>query len=168
MDKKDQWQQARSKDRFEAGTLVAFSSQVSKGSWRPSFIRILFIRVSLIRETKLRRHIRRLRVLALAANMNWWKVWLGDYYFRRRDCALLCTDLYRETMTTNVYVLHIIWESMESNLKKGAIDILSLPCIYCMSKQACMFSALSILFCIFLSIHWTTVYNDFHRGIPQL
>lgn len=149
MDKKDQWQQARSKDSCEAGTLVAFSSQVSKGSRRPSFIRILFIRVRLIRETKLRRHIRRLRVPALAANVSWWKVWLGDYCF---DGEIVHCSVQRnndEKCLRAVYNFSL-WKGI---LKKGAIDVLSLPSIYVKTSLHVECTVYSILHFPFYSLN---------------
>lgn len=130
MDKKDQWQQARSKDSCEAGTLVAFSSQVSKGSWRPSFLRILFIRVRLIRETKTEASYQETACAGFGSKHELMKglTW-GLLLSTERLCTALRIDLYKATLT-NVYVLYIILESMQSNLKKGAIDIVSLPCIY--------------------------------------
>lgn len=92
--------------QFWGGPPGAVPSLVQRGSQRPSLWRNLFhLSWFDYRETKLWRHIRRLRVPAPEANTNWWMVWLGDYYFWRRDCALLCCSICNNTGKC-LYVVH--------------------------------------------------------------
>lgn len=125
-----------SKESFVPGTLVAFSTQ--RGSWTAC--------------------------AGFGSNHELMKglTW-GLLLLTKRLCTALLIDLYKATTMTNGYVLYIISDSLLSILKKGAIDVVSLPSIY-VKKKPCMCSALSILLWIFLSILWTTIYNEFEAS----